>query len=115
MCMLVILSSLTTLLVTNNVNAENPPEQTFEMLPLDYMWFNILENLSNVIYNPDVYPTNGEYVRKGRAFGSDGDHWTANFIKDEMTNGSHLENVKKLRLGPNTKITIHKMALHQPS
>jgi len=51
---LVTLSSLSTIIVTNKVNAEDPLEQTSGMLPYNYMWFNITENLSNVIFNRQI-------------------------------------------------------------
>jgi hypothetical protein len=87
--------------MTNNVNAENPPEQMSGMLPYNYMWFNITENLSNVIFNPVVYPTHEDIVRKGRAFGSDGDRWTANYLyQNIMRDDLNLENVAKLKIGP---------------
>jgi hypothetical protein len=97
---LVTLGSLSTLMMTNKVNAGDPLEQVSGMLPYDYMWFNITENLSNVIFNRQIYPADQDIVRKGRAFGSVGDVWTANFLFDEMANKSHLENVAKLPLGP---------------
>ncbi len=97
---LVTLGSLSTILVTNKVNAENPPGQASGMFPYNYMWFNITKTLADVITNNEIYPKNENIVRKGRAFGSAGDHWAADFLKNRMNDDLHLENVTKLRLGP---------------
>jgi len=40
---LVVLSSITTFLVTDNGNAENPLQPNTGILPYDFMWFNITE------------------------------------------------------------------------
>ena len=56
-----------------------------------YMW-NVTQNLSNVVHLDDIWE-NG--IRKGRAFGTEGDRWTAEYIKREFENMS-LENVDKI-------------------
>ena len=67
-------------------------------LDYDYMWFNITENLSNVVY--DAYEE-GE-IRKGRDFGTKGDNYTAdNILKPEMIEMG-LENVKKIPIQMDT-------------
>lgn len=54
----------------------------------------ITENLSNVIYN--AY-SDGE-LQKGRAFGSKGEHYAADYIYNEM-NQIGLSNLQKDRIG----------------
>jgi len=64
-------------------------------LDFDFMWYNITENLSNVVHN---YP-NG-MIPKGRAWGTYGDRWTAdNILVPVMENESGLDPVQKLLIG----------------
>jgi hypothetical protein len=51
------------------------------MIDIQYI-YNITENLSNIIFNPEIYGE-GE-LKKGRAFGSDGEHAAAKYLADEM-------------------------------
>ncbi len=66
-------------------------------LDLDYMW-EVTDNLSNVIHNKQVYPDGS--IPKGRAFGTAGDNWTAEYLKREMDIEMGLDNVEKLPIGP---------------
>ena len=65
-------------------------------LDYDFMW-NVTENLSRVVH--DVYPQGEDVIRKGRAFGTDGDRWTANYTRDILED-LDLENVDKIPIGP---------------
>jgi hypothetical protein len=64
-------------------------------LDYDFMW-NVTEELCNVIHNSSVYPSGT--LRKGRAFGSDGDRWAADYINRTMNDDLNLENVGKLKI-----------------
>ena len=68
-------------------------------LDYDFMWFNITENLSNVVHDDSIWGYGDEVIRMGRAFGTKGDNYTANYLKDEM-NQMDLEDVTKIPLGP---------------
>jgi hypothetical protein len=61
-----------------------------------YMW-EVIKKFSNVVHDIDVYPPGDDVIRKGRAFGSDGDKWTAQYLNVTML-GLGLENVTKLKL-----------------
>ena len=63
-------------------------------LDLDYMW-EVTDNLSNVVRV--AYDTGD--IRKGRAFGTEGDRYTADYLEDEMDD-LDLDNVKQLPIGP---------------
>lgn len=68
-------------------------------LDLEFVW-NVTNDLANVVHN---YPDG--MIPKGRAFGTWGDIWTANYLKDVMSIDLELENVQKLQIGhiPNSK------------
>jgi hypothetical protein len=68
-------------------------------LDYDYIWFKILDNLTYVVHNDSIWGAGDEVIRKGRSFGTEGDNWTANYIRDELEN-LDLSNVQKLKLGP---------------
>lgn len=59
----------------------------------DFMW-NVTHNLSMVVHN--AY-TEGE-IRKARSFGSEGDHWTADYIEELMNDELNLEDVIKIKI-----------------
>lgn len=63
-------------------------------LDYDYMWFNITENLSNVVHNKNVYPPGT--IPMGRAFGTEGDRYTAEEILIPAMDEIGLENVEKI-------------------
>ena len=70
-------------------------EEDFDIgLDYDYMWI-VTENLSSVVHNDSIW---GGGIRKGRAFGTEGDHWTMNYIFDELNLTLDLENVDKIYL-----------------
>jgi len=70
--------------ISNNlINAgTNDPKQSSNLLGLDYkfMW-NITENISHVVHNNSIW---GDSIIKGRAFATEGDRWTADYINNTM-------------------------------
>jgi PKD repeat protein len=66
----------------------------------DYLWFKITDNLSYVVHNDSIWGEGDNVIRKGRAFGTAGDRWTANYIRDELQINLGLDNVQQLPLGP---------------
>ena len=66
-------------------------------LDFDFMW-NVVEDLSYVVHNPSIYPDG--VIHKGRAFGSEGDLWTKNYIYNKMNNNFNLSNVEELNIEP---------------
>ena len=104
-CALIIgllLSVSITVIINNNIDVKaviGGGGGNNEYIGFDYnfMW-NVTENLSNVVHNPEVYPSGN--IPMGRAFGSEGEHWTANFLEEIMNDDLGLENVQKLKLGP---------------
>ena len=106
MCVLMIISAMTTILYSNNVKVEASGGGSSGGTGLDYnfMW-NVTQNLSNIVYTS--YP--GNVIRKGRMFGTDGDRDAADYIYDKiMTEKLNLENVNKITLGP-IKDYLHKL------
>ena len=73
---------ITTILIIPNdsVEAESQGENEDIGLDFDYI-YNVTENLSKIIFS---YPPGD--LAKGRAFGSEGEHWAANYLVDEMDN-----------------------------
>ena len=69
-------------------------------LDYDYMWYNITENLSNVVHDDNIWGKGDEVIRKGRSFGTPGDKWTANYLYYELKDNISLSNVQILQLGP---------------
>jgi hypothetical protein len=67
-------------------------------LDYDYMWFNITENLSNVVHDDSIWGKGDEVIRMGRAFGTPGDEWTANYLYYELKDNLSLEDVTKIKL-----------------
>lgn len=76
-----------------------PFEEEEEEVEFDYqfMW-NVTVDLSNVVRN--AYE--GDEIHKGRAFGTEGDYFTANLIRDHLINNCSFDSrdVKILPLGP---------------
>lgn len=68
-------------------------------LDYDFLW-NVTEKIANVVHD---YPTG--MIPKGRAFGTWGDRYTADYILVSEMNNIGLENVRKLQIGhiPNSK------------
>ena len=62
----------------------------------DYLWDNITTNLSNVVHK--AYPSGENVIRKGRAFGTPGDDWTAEYLYDELKDNLSLDNVQQIPL-----------------
>ena len=63
-------------------------------LDYDYMW-DVIYNLSRVVH--DAYDEGD--IRKGRAFGTKGEHYTVEYILQPRMENLSLENVDKLPLG----------------
>jgi hypothetical protein len=97
MCMLLIISAMTTILYTNNTTVKaSGGDSNGVGLDYNFMW-NVTKNLSNMIYTS--YP--GNVIRKGRMFGTPGEQEAAYyFYHDIMTQSLNLENVRELQLGP---------------
>ena len=86
-------------------------------LDYDFMWL-VSKTVSNATY--EAYE--GDKITKGREFGSKGDWWTANKIRDYMRDYCGLENVDQIPLGPiggnfsdryyTNKININDYLLH---
>ncbi len=98
MCVLMIVSAMTTILYTKDFEVEASGRGGNYEIGLDYnfMW-SITQNLSNIVHTS--YP--GNVLSKGRMFGTDGDRDAARYINDNiMTNILHLKNVNKITLGP---------------
>ncbi len=91
------------LIVDNDFNVEGSSKgegENYELnLPYDYAWSEILDNLTYVVHNDSIWGEGDEVIRKGRSFGTPGDAWTANYIRDELENLG-LSNVQLLKLGP---------------
>ena len=90
-----------TLFVDNDFNVEGSPgggsDWVNETL-LDYTYmFDILDNLTYVVHNDSIWGAGDEVIRMGRAFGTEGDNWTANYIRNESEKLG-LENVQKIPL-----------------
>ena len=90
--------------INNDVNVEaiaGGDDEVGEIigLDLDFMW-NVTKNLSYVVHNPEVYPSGENVIRKGRAFGTEGDRWTADYLNYTMNDVLKLENAQKIQLGP---------------
>lgn len=94
-CALMVISSLTLVTMPTNVKADSVPSEG-KSLDYNFMWFNVTENLSNVVYK---YPST-EKIIKGRSFGTWGDRYTAEHILEPNMTKIGLENVKLLPLGP---------------
>ena len=69
-------------------------------LDFDWMWNVAIDNMSNAVY----LAYNNTEIRKGREFGTKGELWAANKIKEYMIDNCGLENVDKLPLGPIKKL-----------
>jgi len=65
----------------------------------DYLWDNVLKNFSYVVHNDSIWGEGDNVIRKGRAFGTAGDLWTAKYIKEELDK-LNLSNVQKIKLSP---------------
>jgi len=93
------------LIVDNDFNVEGSSEgegdeENYEinLLPYDYTWFNITDNLSYVVHNDSIWGEGDEVIRMGRAFGTPGDNWTADYIFKELNFTLGLDNVQKIQL-----------------
>ena len=64
-------------------------------LDLDYM-YNVTLDLASVVHNDSIWGTG---IRKGRDFGTEGDRWTADYIKAKLEK-LNLENVTKIKIEP---------------
>jgi len=76
-CMMLVLTAVI-IIVPENLKVDATPSGGGEEgeIGLDFQYIkNITEALSRVIFNPAVYEQ-GE-LKKGRAFGSDGEHYAA--------------------------------------
>ena len=63
------------------ISGENGQESFDEFY--DYAWFKILNNLTYVVHNDSIWGSGDEVIHKGRSFGTEGDNWTAYYIRDE--------------------------------
>jgi len=98
--LLMVLSSFVILPFDSNVNA-NPGDDDNEDPNIDFeIIYNTTYELSRIISRDDIYP-NG-VLKKGRAFGTDGEHDAADYLKNQLIiNCSFSENdVSKVQLGP---------------
>jgi len=82
-CMLMTISTMTTILYTNNIKVEasdgGGDDNNRIGLDYDFMW-NVTNNLSKVVYN--AY--SGNDIRKGRSFGTKGEQYTADYFYHEI-------------------------------
>ncbi len=98
MCMLMIISAVTTILYTKDIEVEASGGSGNNETGLDYnfMW-NVTNYLSDII-NTSYH---GNVIRKGRSFGTVGEFDVARYINNTvMAEKLHLENVTQLQLGP---------------
>jgi hypothetical protein len=96
---LLILTSIV-VIVNNELYVEatgGEGEGDIDNIGLDYnfLW-NVSDNVSQAVYKA----WEGDEITKGREFGSKGDIWTADLIRDYMTHDCGLENVDQIPLGP---------------
>jgi len=75
----------------NSVVEAAPGDEGDIQIDFEYI-YNITKRLSFIINDTTIYPPGT--LAKGRAFGTDGEHWAAKFIiKDTMENDIGLWNV----------------------
>ena len=83
-CIMLVLTILI-MIEPSNIKVKANPDNGGD-ISLDYQYiYNITNELSEVIFNPDVYGQ--DELEKGRAFGSTGEHYSAtDILKPEMIN-----------------------------